>query len=188
MKKMSPLLIFGLCFILLVGVYGGLLVFKKSAANSKIETLQAAKLELQNQLTVYQEKNLEQAVAAQNMLSILDAGKVKWSQVIKEIRNTLPKIANGDYAADVLSYSGTSDNKISMNMQTIPNTEGPYYTVASVIQAFDESKNFKDSFVASIGSALNPFGQQILTFSLTTQYQPESTVYNNSSDKKPISR
>ena len=126
---------------------------------------------------------MEEAIAAKKMMDYLDASNVKWSSIIREIRETLPKKDNGEYLVDVLSYSGTSDSKISMNMQTVPNENDPYSTVANVIEAFDTSKIFEDNFVASIGGGMTPFGQQILTFGLSTTYVGEKVV--DSSDGTP---
>lgn len=200
MKRMSPLLLLGISFLIIMLVYGGYLFIKRSSVQAGIESAAATKIELQNELTVYQEKNLEEAISAKKMMDYLDVNNVKWSHIIREIRATLPKNGNGEYLVDVLSYSGTSDNKISMNVQTIPNVNEPYSTVASVIEAFDASKVFGDNFVASIGGGMTPFGQKILTFALTTTYVGESVTTDSTptvkkadnagaaTDKKPVSR
>ena len=205
---MSPLLLLGISFLIIMLAYGGYLFIKKSSVQANIESSAATKIELQNELTVYQEKNLEEAISAKKMMDYLDVNNVKWSYIIKEIRNTLPKADTGEYLVDVLSYSGTSDNKISMNMQTVPNVSEPYSTVAGVIEAFDGSKSFGDNFVASIGGGLTPFGQQILTFALTTTYVGDNgpadstptvkkvdnagaatdVTTDAAADKKPVSR
>lgn len=205
MKRMSPLLLLGISFLIIMLAYGGYLFVKRSSVQADIESSAATKIELQNELTVYQEKHLEEAISAKKMMDYLDVNNTKWSYIIKEIRDTLPKKDNGEYLVDVLSYSGTLDNKVSMNMQTVPNENEPYLTVASVIEAFDGSKVFGDNFVASIGGGMTPFGQQILTFALTSTYVGDSGPVDSTptvkkvdnagaavdvspADKKPVSR
>jgi hypothetical protein len=201
MKKLNPFLILGLGIFLIVLFYGGYLFIKNTSVSSGIDEADAVKLQLTDELTVYQEKNLEQAISAKKMVDFLNANDVNWSYIIQEIRDTLPQNDKGEYIVDILSYSGTPDNKISLNIQTVPNTSDPYSSVASVISAFDNSKSFKDNFVASIGGGMTPFGQQILTFTLTTTYAGESVPAKNSTPsvkkvdnsganavKKPVSR
>jgi hypothetical protein len=136
--------------------------------------LDAKKLELENQVVAYQAKNLEEAISAKELMNYLDTNRMKWSEVIKNIRETLPKGDNGAYLVDVLSYSGTPDGKISMSAQTVPGSTDPYSSVARLIEIFDNSKIFQDNFVPSIGGGVTPFGQQILTFNLSTMFVPSS--------------
>lgn len=173
MKRINPILVLGICVLVIAGVYGGYLFYTKSAQQSQMNQLEAKKLELENQIITYQAKNLEEAISAKELMDYLDTNRMKWSDVIRNIRETLPKGDNGAYLVDVLSYSGTSDGKISMSVQTVPGSTDPYSSVARLIEIFDNSKIFKDNFVPSIGGGVTPFGKQILTFNLSTMFVPQ---------------
>lgn len=170
MKKVPYALVFGVVALVIFAAYTGYVLYAKSSATNQLETLKSSVADYQNQLTQLQNEHIEQAVSAKKLMDELSMNSIMWSEVIKEIQKTIPQIDSKTQMIDILSYSGSSDNRVSMNMKTVPKSTSPYFDVAQLIQSFDENANFSDNFVPSISSGLDQNGSAVLTFMLSTKY------------------
>ncbi|MFA5820622.1 MAG: hypothetical protein WC873_00685 [Candidatus Gracilibacteria bacterium] len=170
MKRFSGMTIFGIAVLILAATYGGYLYFQKSAAETDVARMNKIVTDYQNQVLQYQNNNIEQAINAKQTVDAISADTVEWSKIIKEVRRTVPKDAEGGVLVDILSYSGSDNSAISLNMKTIPGSVTPYIDVAKVIQAFSTNPSFKDAFVPSISGGEDEDGKQVLTFMLSAEY------------------
>lgn len=169
MNKFSKMLGFGVAVFALLLVYAGYIFWQNTALGNELER---TKTDFNAQSTVlleYENKKILEAVQAKEVLSDLSSGRVEWSKVITAIRKTLPKGENGDIV-EVLSYSGSLGNEISMNVKTKVESDNAYLDVARLIAAFTRSANFTDPFVPSISSGVDQEGNDVLTFLLNATY------------------
>lgn len=175
MKKVSGLLLTGLLAIAVIGLYTGYNVWLKSSAEAELKKVQNDFSDYNNEILRYQNLNVLEAINAKQTLNEFQNEIVNWSDIVKKIRNTVPEGKNGDLV-DILSYSGSGSNQITMSMKTKENSDTPYFDVAEVIEAFDESNNFVDTFIPAITSGSDERGSEILTFTLTTNFVEEQLV------------
>lgn len=176
MKKFSTILIGGIAVFLLSLIYTGYAYFSGQSAIKNDRLIDQATLEYEDKLVQYEAKNIEQAVAAKGVLDNLKSDIRRWSEIIQKIRETLPKDASGDDLIEVLSYSGSGDNLISMSVKTVSLRSEPYFDVATLIEAFDESPDFADSFVPAVSGGTSQIGDEVLTFTFNTRYVGEGGV------------
>ncbi|NIA01813.1 MAG: hypothetical protein GWP15_00340 [Nitrospirae bacterium] len=169
MKRTSTLLILGIIVVLGVGVYTGYTFWKKAANADDLKRVEATLTEYQNKILQFESKDLLEAINAKRTLSDLEGDMIQWSKVIKTIRKTIPT-DNGLSIVEILSYSGSTSNDINMNVKTYPDRKDPYFDVADLIKAFEESSSFVGSFVPSISGGTNEDGEEILTFLFGATY------------------
>ncbi|MEK7086041.1 MAG: hypothetical protein AAB953_03440, partial [Patescibacteria group bacterium] len=146
MKKASFLLFLGITVLVLIGAYTGYVFWQKSTSTTELKKVEKSVTEYQNQVLQKESEQITKAIAAKQMTNSLKLTSIKWSDVIKKIRATIPK-ENGVPLVQVQSYSGAQDSAISMNVKTLPDREKPYFDVADLIKSFDESDLFADAFV-----------------------------------------
>jgi len=170
MKKRSSLLLFGILVLLGTAAYGGYLFWQVSVVekeligvNSQLESVKAEKLN-------YLDREVVEAVNAKKAYERITDEMILWSDVIKKIRQDMPQGAQGKSLVDILSYSGSGNNEISMNVKTKADSDKPYFDVAKLIRAFDSSENFKNPFVPSISSGLDDEGREVLTFLMSMEF------------------
>lgn len=173
MKRTSSLLMVGIIVFTLILGYGGVLFFQKSSAESDLQQVTEELADLQKKKQQYANQNVLEAINAKKTLEKVDTSLLKWSKVIRDIRKTLPK--DDDIPlVDVISYSGSTTNEISMNVKTVSGSDAPYFDVSDFIKAFDQSGIFKETFVPSISKGIDKEGKQVLTFLVNTVYVPSS--------------
>lgn len=169
MKKTSTILMIGIMAAVLVGLYTGYVFWQKASVSAdakaiekQVSDFEAQKLKLENQEVL-------EAINAQKALNDFDAEIVRWSHVIARIRATVPTVKKSSLV-DILSYSGSAGGPLSINMKTLPKSDDPYFDVADLIEAFDDSEEFTESFVASISPGVDDEGNEILSFILGTTF------------------
>ncbi len=173
MKRTSSLLMVGIIVFTLILGYGGVLFFQKSSAESDLQQVTEELTDLQKKKQQYANQNVLEAINAKKTLEKVDTSLLKWSKVIKDIRKTLPK--DDDIPlVDIISYSGSTTNEISMNVKTVSGSDAPYFDVSDFIKAFDQSGIFKETFVPSISKGIDKEGRQVLTFLVNTVYVPSA--------------
>jgi hypothetical protein len=176
MRKISSLLLFGILAVLLTAGYTGYTFWQRSSVEVELEKVNYSISEYNGKILKYESDRVLQAVAAKQTVDSLKSKNIEWSKVIKDIRDTLPKTEDNADLINVLSYAGSSNNDISLNLKTVGTSENPFLDVAKVIAAFDGSKNFTDTFVPSIGVGEDKNGNDVLSFSLTTKYLKTDVV------------
>lgn len=173
MKRVSFLLYLGAAALLVTVIYSAYAFWQKSAATDKLLVLDKSIVDYQAKITEKENAQITQAISAKQTVNDLKKGTIEWSKVISQIRAAIPK--NGVFpVAEILSYSGSSSNELSLNMKTFSASENPYLEVASVIKSFSDEKSFADVFVPSISSGTDESGKNILSFTLNAKYVPSS--------------
>lgn len=175
MKRTSTLLILGIIVVLGIGSYTGYTFWKKTSNEEDLKRVEATLTEYQNKMLQFESKELTEAINAKRTLADLEKDMIQWSKVIKTIRKTVPT-DDGLAIVEILSYSGSSSNDINMNVKTYPDREEPYFDIADLIKAFEESTSFMGSFVPSISAGTDEDGKEILTFLFGATYMEESPL------------
>ncbi len=173
MKRVSFLLYLGVAALLVAVIYSVYAFWQKSIKADNVLVLDKSITEYQAKVIEKEHAQITQAISAKQTVNDLKKGTIEWSKVINQIRATVPKDGISP-VAEILSYSGSSSNEISLNMKTYAKSENPYLDVAAVIKSFTDAKLFTDVFVPSISSGNNQSGENILSFMLSTKYVPQS--------------
>lgn len=169
MKRVSFLLYLGVVALAIMVVYSIYVFWQKSASADKLDLLDKSVADYQAKVLEKENAQITQAINAKQTVNDLKSGTIKWSKVINEIRATIP--SDGvEPVAQIISYSGSSSNEISLNMKTSAGREEPYLDVAAVIKSFNDAKLFSDVFVPSISSATDDTGKMVLSFTLSAKY------------------
>ena len=182
-KKLPSLLLLGVVAVALVLLYTGYVFASNASVEGNLKKVENSMLSYQDKLTQYEEKNFEQAINAKRSVDSLKAGFIRWSVVVDDIQSALPKDSNKNPLVDVLSYSGSGDNKIVMNVRTNTSSKNPYFDVAQLIEAFDESELFVDNFVPSVSGGISQTGDEVITFMFNTMYVGEAGPEADSAQK-----
>lgn len=169
MKKTSAFLLIGVIAVLALGGYTGYLFWKKSALDIDTQRVEKALTQAKNDIVQFEGKKIDSAISAKQSITAIKDGIVEWSQVIRQIRATVPKGEDGPLV-NIVSYSGASGHEISMNVKTVARSENAYLDIAQLIKAFDDSEGFKNNFVSSISSGTDTNGYEILSFVFTTTF------------------
>lgn len=176
MKKTSLLLFIGVFVFVLMGLYTGYVFGQKNVAEEDLQQAETALITVQNEFLKYENKDIESAIAAKQALNELSDTIIRWSKIIKEIRKTVPEDKKGRPLLEILSYSGSGLNELSMNMKTFSYSDNPYEDAADLIEAFDDSKYFISNFVPSISRGSDVEGAEVLTFMFSTRYVEEDVA------------
>ncbi len=179
MKKISSLLIFGIIVVIAVGSYAGYLLLDNASKGENLQELNTSLVEYKKQDLKERNQEVLQAITAKQAVDGLETDLIEWSEVMKEIRKTMPK-KNGDVLVDILSYSGNDNSEITMSVKTLALSFTPYMDVAELIESFDDSEYFSNVFVPSISSGTNSEGREILTFLLSANYSEPTSAESKS--------
>ena len=181
MKRFSVLMLIGVAALVFVGGYSAYVFWQKSAVEADLKLLDKSLTSASEQLLQNENQQILQAISAKQTVNNLKFDIVKWSEVIKKIRSTIPT-RSALPLVEVLSYSGSSAKDISMSVKTLANSEKPYFDVADLIQAFTEEKSFVDVFVPSISSGTDEDGNEVLTFNLSMKYRSDDELKSSLGD------
>jgi len=174
MKRFSTLMLLGIVALVAFGGYNLYLSWQASALKDQVSQADVILADYGKQVLQYENKQVLESINAKKTINELkNDGIIEWSSVIKKIRMTIPKV-DGVPIVTVLSYSGSSNDEISMNVKTIETAENPYFDVADLIKAFNSSEYFTEAFVPSISNGVDEKGNQILTFLISMKYLPNS--------------
>jgi hypothetical protein len=186
MNKTKSLLFVGGVIVLVISIlYSGFVVFSKYSKENDLESLNNKHALYQKQMLEYQNQRILETVNANKVLSDFQGVGIRWSQIIEEIQETIPKDSKDRSILSILSYSGSRNNEVTMNIKTADNSRNPFFDVAELIESFDESQLFADSFVPSISKGVDVSGNEILSFMFSTKYVP---VVEEEAPKRTISR
>lgn len=169
MQRTSFLLIIGIFLVILVGGYTGYQIWQKSANEQELQKIEKSLEEAKREALKNENQQVSKALSAKQTVSKIKENNVKWSEVIKKVRATIPK-KSGSPIVNILSYSGSANSGISMNVKTLPDSSDLYADVSSLIKNFDDSDSFVDNFVPSISVGEDDEGRKVLTFSFSTKY------------------
>jgi len=172
----------GILALVVVGVYTAYQLYLKGAVSSDLDVVNADLAEIREQTMEFENELVLGTISAKEAFVEFQSENVDWSMIVEEIQDTIPRKGGRDII-EILSYSGSSNNDLSMNVRTNPERNGLYLDVADFIKEFDESDRFVDSFVSSITSGLDEEGRAILNFVFSTRYVPQGeSLEENISD------
>ena len=180
MKRTSLLFFLAIIVLVFVAGFSGYKYWEKSVLDQEYMKVEADLANVNSSLLVYQDEQIINAINAKKTVDSLDI--VKWSVVIEAIMDVLPS----KELVNIVSYSASSVENLSMNIKTIPGDDDSYLNVANFIQYFDESDNFLNNFVSSISSGKDDNGEEILTFSFTNSYMGDYEYTSSSPDSSPL--
>lgn len=174
MKRTSSFFLLGLALIVLAAGLAGYSYWQKGALDSELKSLDRSLANVNSKVLQYEENKITEAISAKSAVTSLKMTRVEWSSLINDIRKTIPKMNGGSPLVEVLSYAGSSNKQISLNVRTSSESTSSFLDVATLIKNFNESDNFKDTFVPSIGSSVDSEGNKVLSFVVNTSYVPST--------------
>jgi len=162
---------------LLIGtiLYGVFLSFDKGQVLASTADLEKQTKDIQTQIDTIKANKVEVSQNAVDALKTIESGETRWSEVITEVQKLLPLDAQGQPQLNVVSYAGSADGKITLNMVTRPSAQPPFSDVARIIAIFNSSVFFTEAYVPSIAKSSDESGQVTLSFLLNTSYQKPET-------------
>jgi hypothetical protein len=175
LKKGGPLNLLLIFLIIGLVVYGGFLSFDKGRVLEQTSALEAETLDIQSQIDTIRGDKVEVSQNASDALKQIEQGEVRWSEVISEVDKLIPQNASGDKLVSVLSYSGSGQGRIALNMVTLPEALPPFDDVAQLIKTFNSNVFFRDAYVPSISKSSNEGGGITLSFVLNMEYDKPET-------------
>lgn len=158
-----------------VAVLGTLFYFQKSQVLNNTTQLEKDAAALQTQIDEVKSTKVEFSKNATDALSKITADEIRWSEVIDQINQLLPKDATGSRKVNVLSYSGSGTGRVAVNMVTVPAGDPAYSDVAQLIATFNNSLYFRDVYVPSISRGSNEEGLTSLSFVLNMDFEKPET-------------
>ena len=169
MKRTSFILIVGVITFVAIAAYGGFKFYQKSSLETKVQQVDSQIADSKTTFLEFQNRRLNQAISAKQVVNDVKDTGVKWSRVIKAIKSTVPS-KDEEPLAQVVAYSAANNSGISLNMRTNVDTENPYLDLARIIKSFDESEYFSDSFVPSVSASTDDEGKEFLNFVMNLKY------------------
>lgn len=156
-----------------MGGFTGYILLSQSSTSENLAQYDKQIASLQNEVVKYESNNMEAALSAKEALNTLQGDYIKWSDVIEKILSTTPKDPKTRVPlVEYVSYSGSQNSNISINVKTIPGSESPFTDVASLIRSFNSSKYFENAFVPSISTGFSDTDDMVLTFNFNVKLKP----------------
>jgi hypothetical protein len=159
---------------------------QKTAIQDEQKRIEADVASIQNDITALEGQKIEAAQNAQQYLDQVKKDEILWSRVITRIQTLIPTDASQQSKIDILSYSGSVDGKITLNVQSIPAQLEPYEYLAELLSVFNSSSYFSDAYIPSISRAETDNGQKYLSFMFNLKYNENkpavTTAASSSSD------
>jgi Tfp pilus assembly protein PilN len=169
MKK-SFLFAGGVLVLVILSLFTGYRYWLNGTLDNNLQIAKTSIASIEKEVMAFKNEQITEAISAKRILNNLELDSVQWSQVIKDIRKTVPKNSKGATLVSILSYSGSSGNEITMSVKTSADSKSPYADVSALISSFDDSALFSDAFVPSISTGVDEDGVDILTFSFNCKY------------------
>lgn len=164
-----------LFLVLGIAVLGTLFYFQKGQVLNNTTQLEKDAVALQSQIDEVKSTKVEFSKNATDALAKIQAEEIRWSEVIEQINQLLPKDANGARKVNVLSYSGSGTGRVAVNVVTVPSGEPAYGDVAQMIATFNNSLYFRDVYVPSISRGSDEEGLTSLSFVLNMDFEKPET-------------
>jgi len=178
MPKKSPVFLILAVFVLLAAVAGAFyLGLQKSAIEEQKKSITSEMESLQTEIDSLQGQRLEAAQLAQQWLDKVQSEEVLWSRVITRIEALIPvDPATEKQKIDVLSYSGSSGGKISLNAKTVEAQQEPYEYVAELLSVFNSNSDFSNAIIPSVTKGETDQGTKLLSFVMSFSFNQGGAV------------
>jgi hypothetical protein len=176
MPKKSPFfLILAVISLVAVVAFAFYLHLQKTAIEEQKKIIEAEMVSIQAETDALKEQRLEATQIAQQWLDEVEAEEILWSRVITRIDSLLPvDTVTEEPRINVVSYSGGSGGKISLNATTGAAQTEPYEHVAELLAAFNSSTDFMDAVIPAVTKGETEDGQKFLSFSMSFAFNNES--------------
>jgi hypothetical protein len=146
-------------FVFVLGLlYTLYLAFTQYRLNSTVADLSAQKDKLASQIEVLKDQQVAQIYVAQELKDQLESVAIRWSEVITHFNSLTP------VGVFLSSYGVSDEGKIEVS-----GVGDDFGSVASIIDALDNSEDFSGVFVPSVTQGSTGEGQSVVTFSLSVQ-------------------
>lgn len=179
LKKGSPVnLVLGFLLLGLI-FYGVFLNYDQGNISNRTLDLETQAKDLQAQIDLIKDNKVEVSQNASEALKNIQDEEILWSDVITKVNTLLPMDASGNRSVKVLSYSGSGQGRIAVNMVTLPQALPPFSDVAQLIATFNNSVFFKDVYVPAISKGSDDSGRTMLSFVLNMDYEKPATGSDN---------
>jgi hypothetical protein len=176
-KRVPLLFVFAVIAIIVLIAGAFYLYFTKSAIQEEQNRLDADITSLQGEITALEDQKIQLAQGAQSYLEEIKKEEILWSGVITKIQTLIPvdQVTQAPKVY-VLSYSGSGDGKIMLNLKSAGAQIEPWESVAELISAFNNSSYFATAFVPGINRGETDQGKKELNFTMTVDYTEDKPV------------
>jgi hypothetical protein len=178
-QKGGPINTILVILVLVVVGTGVFMFFQKGKVMARTNQLDEDIKGLKTQVAQMKDNKVEFSKNASDALAQIEKDELRWSEVIAAVNKQLPVDASGNRKINVISYSGSGDGKLALNMVTQPSGIPPYDDVSQLIAGFNNSVFFKDAYVPAISKGTNVDGSTTLSFILNLSYQKPDTGSSN---------
>jgi len=175
----SPLFtIIGVLAVIGIIAAGAYLFLQKGAIKKGISDLEKETQSIQKSIDKIDIEKLQTNKKAQDILKVIEASEITWSNVISKVQDLIPLDENGEQTILFNSYSGSEDGTISMSATSRPDhgsesAKQAFKDVAELLSVFNNSNIFINGFVPSIAKGLSEDGSVVLSFSFSADYSPK---------------
>ncbi len=171
-KGKSLMLVLAGLSVVIVVVLALYLGLQKSTLNEEQERLKGEIASLDNEIASLESQKVEAAQLAQKWLDVIEEEEIRWSLVLSQIQSLIPYDASSrNDKIQFLSYSGSEGGHLSLNAQTRELRTEPFDDVAELIEVFNDSSFFFDSYVPSITRGETNEGKRVGSFIFITTYK-----------------
>jgi hypothetical protein len=163
--------------IVLIGlvIAGTFFSFDKGSIMNRTVELEKETANLKVQIDNIKGQKVEVSKNASEALEKIKVAEIRWSEVIAEVNKLLPRDASGNRKVEVISYSGSDQGRVALNVVTQPAGIPPFDLVSGLIATFNNSVFFKDVYVPSISKGQTESGESTLSFVLNLAYEKPET-------------
>lgn len=173
-RSNSLLLVLSVLILIFVVGFSVYLNLQKNALTDEQARIKDDIGKVNADITELKSQNIEGAQLAQVWLDEIKGQEIRWSKVIEGITDLIPKDeTSGKPIVNVLSYTGSSEGKVSLNIDSGAQTLNTFENVAKLISAFNSNSLFHDPIVPSISRGETDEGDIKLSFGMTVNYQEE---------------
>ncbi len=163
------------------------LSFQKSAITDQQKLVDTEILDLNNQIVDLKDQKIEAAQASQEWLRDIEKDEIRWSSILKGLKELIPADSTGQPTIHFLSYSGAAGGKLTLNAETLPSAQPPFEDITQLVDVFNASGFFKTAYVPTVSRGVSETGQTILTFIFNVTYVPDASITSDKVAPTPSS-
>jgi len=172
--RSSGLLVLSIILLFAVAGAGVYFTLQKSALQEEQKVLDADILSLQDEVDALDAQKVESAQIAQKFLASIEKDEIQWSRVITRIQSLLPVDPSTQQSKfHVISYNGSAGGKLTLNMESAPQSIEPFPTLAELLATFNGSSFFANAYIPNISRGETDTGMKVLSFTFNLQYKED---------------
>jgi len=151
-RLLTTLVLFVFVLVVLLTLFS---LFQNVRANNEFKRLDSEIVQVEAVIQELKDQQIKELVVAQDVIELVDARSVKWSQVIRKLQDLTP------VGVFYRSFSGGTLGEVE-----IAGLADSYDAVADVIRILVNSKDFDNVFVPTVALGTTSDGQNIVSFNL----------------------